>query len=164
MDVPSSSLVKAFPCLCVCVNPKKEANQCWSNLFDIRFRWKLESPGSPLHCVGFYSWQVGQALTVRMTLMSAFHSPATRGCVFRTIQAMATPVSVVLDLWWGPLPYYYCCFFSPSLVSLHFSRTSPPLFSQVSLIYPRYKAERRPCFRLIIHFIEIKVCNDGQNL
>lgn len=98
MDVPYSSLVKAFPCLCVC-EPKKEANQCWSNLFDIRFRWKLESPGSPLHCVGFYSWQVGQALTVRMTLMSAFHSPATGGCVFRTIQAMATPVSVVLDLW-----------------------------------------------------------------
>lgn len=52
-------------------------------------------------------------------------------------------------------------FFFPSLLSWHFSRTSPPLFSQVSLIYPHYKEERRPCFRLIIHFIEIKVWNNG---
>ncbi|KAF7652448.1 hypothetical protein LDENG_00096610 [Lucifuga dentata] len=43
--------------------------------------------------------QVGQAFTVRMTLMSAFHSPASRGYAFRMIQAMATPVSVGLDLW-----------------------------------------------------------------
>lgn len=72
----------------------------WENLIDIHFRgWKWESPGSQRHSVGFCSWQVGQAFTVRMTLMSAFHSPATRGYALRMIRDTATPVSVILDLW-----------------------------------------------------------------
>lgn len=47
-----------------------------------------------------YFWQVGQAFAVRMTLMSACRSHATRGCASRTNQATATPVSVSRDLWW----------------------------------------------------------------
>lgn len=147
----------------MCAWTQKEANQCRSNLFDIRFRWwKLESPGSPLHCVGFYSWQVGQALTVRMTLMSAFHSPATRGYVFRTIRDMATPVSVVLDLWWGSLPYYYCCPPPTDTHTLYHCFSTPPILflydsiTHVSLICSHHQAEHFPHYRSVLHFLEIK--------
>lgn len=99
MYVASYSLVKAFSCLCMGAHPKRSKSMK-ENLIDIHFRgWKWESLGSPRHSVGFCSWQVGQAFTVRMTLMSAFHIPASRGYAFRMIQAIATPVSVGLDLW-----------------------------------------------------------------
>lgn len=53
------------------------------------------------HCgtLGFCSWQVGQAFTVKMTLMSACCNHATRECASRMSLAMATPASVGLDLW-----------------------------------------------------------------
>lgn len=49
---------------------------------------------------GFCSWQVGQAFTVKMTLMSACCSHATRECASRMSPAKATPASVGPDLWW----------------------------------------------------------------
>ncbi|KTG34460.1 hypothetical protein cypCar_00012176, partial [Cyprinus carpio] len=42
--------------------------------------------------------QVGQAFTVKMTLMSACCNHATRECASRMSLAMATPASVGLDL------------------------------------------------------------------